>query len=804
MNNWTLSYESFEPEQQALREALCTIGNGYFCTRGAAPEASADETHYPGTYLAGGYNRLKTTIADRTIENEDLVNFPNWLPLSFRIEGGAWFDLAGVDILEYHQKFNLKCGLLHRRVRFKDSEERISTLTQRSLVHMSQRHLGALETTLTAENWGGLVEFRTALDGRVKNDNVERYRDLAGEHLVPLMTEQSDPETLLLKVRTSQSRLEMAQAARTRVFIDGMPQNPERQFFEQEGYVAQSFKLQLAPSVTVCIEKVVAIFTHRDEAISECGREACKELKRSPGFDHLLKTHSLAWSHIWKHFNLELQGDDKMHQVQMITRLHVFHLLQTVSLHTIELDIGVPARGWHGEAYRGHIFWDELFIFPLLNLRFPEITRSLLKYRYRRLSEARAAARDAGYRGAMFPWQSGSNGREESQKVHLNPQSGNWIADNSRLQRHVNAAIAWNVWQYYQVTGDMEFLSFYGAEIILEIARFWAGMTSWNKECGRYEILGVMGPDEYHDAYPDTDRPGLDNNAYTNIMAVWTLVCAMNVLKTLSDERCEELYAVLELDDEEISHWEDISRKMRLVFHGDGIISQFEGYEKLKELDWDTYHAKHGKVMRLDRILEAEGDSPNRYKCSKQADVLMLFYLFTSEELSEIFERLDYPFVYETIPENIKYYIARTSHGSTLSQIVHAWVLTRSDREGSWELFNQALYADVKDIQGGTTPEGIHLGAMSGTVDLLQRNYTGIETRADILHFNPCLPRGLDALKLWIRYRGQSLEVTVTPRRLTVKCLKCGVAPVKICCCEQESIVEGGQTLSWDLEHCAG
>ncbi len=800
MNNRALTYESFEPEQQCLREALCTVGNGYFCTRGAAPEATADDIHYPGTYLAGGYNRLKTTIADRTIENEDLVNFPNWLPLSFRIEGGAWFDLAVVDILEYRQELDLKCGLLQRMVRFRDSEQRISTLRQSCLVHMSQRHLAALDTTLTAENWTGLVEFRSALDGRVKNNNVKRYRDLAGEHLVPLETDQPDPETIFLKVRTSQSRLEMAQAARNRIFIDGELQTPERKLFEQEGYVAQSFVLHLEKSCKVRIEKVVALFTNRDEAISECGLEACKELKRSPDFERLLETHSLAWSHLWHHFSLELQGDDGMQQVQMILHLHIFHLLQTASLHTIELDIGIPSRGWHGEAYRGHVFWDELFIFPLLNLRLPEITRSLLKYRYRRLPEARAAALEAGYRGAMFPWQSGSNGREESQQVHLNPQSGNWIPDNSRLQRHVNAAIVWNVWQYYQVTRDMEFLSFYGAEMILEIARFWASLASWNKECDRYEILGVMGPDEYHDSYPDLDRRGLDNNAYTNVMAVWTLICAIEVLKIISDERREELYANLEIDDKEIGRWEDISRKMRLVFHADGIISQFEGYEKLKELDWDAYHAKHGKVMRLDRILEAEGDTPNRYKCSKQADVLMLFYLFTSEELSEIFERLDYPFAYETIPENIDYYIARTSHGSTLSQVVHSWVLTRSDREGSWQMFNQALLADINDIQGGTTPEGIHLGAMAGTVDLLQRNYTGIEARGDMLHLNPCLPRELDCLKLWLRYRGQSLQVEVTATRLTIKCLQCGVAPVRICCLEQESNIEGGQTLSWDLE----
>lgn len=799
MNSWSLIYDNFDPGQEKLREALCTVGNGYFCTRGAAPEAVADEVHYPGTYLAGGYNRLTTEIAGRTVENENLVNFPDWLPLGFRIEGGAWFDLGAVDILNFRQELDLKSGVLHRTVRFQDRERHISELRQRRLVHMCNRHLAALDTTLTAENWSGRVEFRSALDGRVKNGNVERYRELASEHLEPLATSQLDQETICLKVRTSQSRLEMAQAARTRIFAGDRQQAPERRLEQEEGYVAQIFEVQLKRAESVRIEKVVALFTSRDEAISECGLEAGKEISRAPAFEELHEHHSRAWGHLWHRFGLDIEENDGAERVRRILRLHIFHLLQTVSLHSIELDVGVPPRGWHGEAYRGHVFWDELFIFPLLNLRTPEITRSLLKYRYRRLSEARAAARAAGHRGAMFPWQSGSNGREESQEVHLNPESGNWIPDHSRLQRHVNAAIAWNVWQYYQVTGDTEFLSFYGAEMILEIARFWASLASWNEEEGRYEILGVMGPDEYHDAYPDAERAGLDNNAYTNVLAVWTLMTALEVLQVLSDERRQELCETLELAQKEIDHWEDVSRRMRLVFHGDGIISQFEGYGELKEFDWEAYRARHGKVMRLDRILEAENDTPNRYKCSKQADVLMLFYLFSSEELHAIFERLGYPFEYETIPKNITYYLERTSHGSTLSQVVHSWVLSRSDREGSWRLFTEALRADIDDIQGGTTPEGIHLGAMAGTVDLVQRGYTGIETRGDVLRLNPCLPRDLRRLKLRLRYRGQSLELEVTSRRLSVTCLQCGLEPVKICCREEETTIEGGQTLTWDL-----
>ncbi|MGW8311921.1 MAG: glycoside hydrolase family 65 protein [Desulfuromonadales bacterium] len=800
MNSWTLSYDSFDPGQQNLREALCTVGNGYFCTRGSAPEAVADSVHYPGTYLAGGYNRLETDIAGRTVENEDLVNFPNWLSLSFRIEDGDWFDLAAVVIHDYRQQLDLKNGVLRRTVRFQDEGQRITRLQQCCMVHMCDRHLAALETVLTAENWSGRIEVRSGLDGRIENANVARYRDLASNHLDPLTVRELDREIIFLKVRTRQSRLEMAQAARTRIFFKGERQDPVRRLEQDTAYIAQTIKLNLEQAEPVRIEKTVALYTNRDEAIAECALEAHQAVRRAAGFEALLGKHSLAWNHLWRYFGFEFEDSNDSERVTMILHLHVFHLLQTVSLHSIELDVGVPSRGWHGEAYRGHVFWDELFIFPLLNLRCPEITRALLKYRYRRLPEARAAARQAGYHGAMYPWQSGSNGREESQEVHLNPKSGNWIPDNSRLQRHVNAAIAWNIWQYYQVTCDNEFLAYYGAEMILEIARFWASMATWNEPLGRYEILGIMGPDEYHDSYPDAERPGLDNNAYTNLMAVWTLICAIDVLQVLHMERRAELCASLALHEEEIALWEKISRKMRLVFHADGILSQFEGYEDLEEFDWETYRARHGKVMRLDRILEAEDDTPNRYRCSKQADVLMLFYLFSSEELRELFERLDYQFARKTIPRNIEYYIQRTSHGSTLSQVVHSWVLSRSDREGSWQMFKQALHSDIDDIQGGTTPEGIHLGAMAGTVDLLQRGYTGIETRGDALRLNPCLPRELRHLRMRLRYRGHSLELEVSTERLSVSCLESGLEPVKLSCCGDEVTIRGGQTLSWDLE----
>jgi alpha,alpha-trehalase len=794
MSTWKHRYDGFEAEQQGLREALLTLGNGYFATRGAAEEAEADGTHYPGTYLAGGYNRAETELQGRVVENEDLVNFPNWLPLNFCVEDGDWFSLNDVDILDYRQELDMKRGVMDRELRFRDRQGRESTLWSRRLVHMGNKNLAAIEWRLRPENWSGRLTVRSALDGRVVNAGVERYRKLEGRHLEPLESGEVGEDGIYLLVQTRQSRIQVAQAARTQVFLDDKPLVVERQKVVEPDYVAELVSLEVPQGATLGVEKVVALYSSRDRAVSEAGLEARQAIARAEGFERLLETHVRAWRHLWRRCDIVLNGHNH-ERTQCILRFHLFHLLQTVSFNTIDLDVGVPARGWHGEAYRGHIFWDELFIFPYLTFRIPELTRALLRYRHRRLDAARHAAREAGFAGALYPWQSGSNGREETQKLHLNPKSGRWLPDNSHLQYHVNAAIAYNVWQYYKVTHDFEFLSFYGAEMILEIARFWTSIASYNQKLGRYEILKVMGPDEFHDAMPGAAEPGLDNNTYTNVMAVWVLTCALRVLERLGEDRRKELRETLELSSEEIARWEEISRKMRVVFHEDGVLSQFEGYEDLDELDWEGYRQRYGDIHRLDRILEAEGDSPNRYKASKQADQLMLFYLFSAEELFEIFERLGYPFDPTIIPKTIDYCLQRSSHGSTLSRVAHAWVLARSDRARSWRLFNEALESDVSDVQRGATREGIHLGAMAGTVDLVQRCYLGLEVREDAVWMSPVLPEEMRHLELRLRYRGRWLDVAIDDGRLKVSARRDWAAEVEVGVKDELYLLKPGESI---------
>lgn len=416
MSDWSLVYEDYAPGQQGLRETLCTLGNGYFATRGAAPEAVADDVNYPGSYLAGCYNRLVSEIDGHELENEDLVNVPNWLPVVFRIDDGPWLRPDEIEYLDYRQTLDLKQGVLHRTARLRDTAGRITRWAERRLVSMADPHLAALEIKLTPENWTGRLTIRSALDGSVINAGIPRYRQLNSRHLETMESTQAGEDTILLRCRTVQSRREIVEAARTLLFRNGERLVTERNLERQPDFVAWDLWFDAVEGQEITLEKIVALYTSRDPAISEPGLAALQKLAHAGSFETLLAAHRRTWADLWEECRVTIETTANS-GMQMKLNLHIFHLLQTVSVHSIDLDVGVPPRGWHGEAYRGHIMWDELFIFPYLSLRKPVLTRALLRYRHRRLEQARLAAKAAGFRGAMFPWQSGSDGREESQQI---------------------------------------------------------------------------------------------------------------------------------------------------------------------------------------------------------------------------------------------------------------------------------------------------------------------------------------------------------------------------------------------------
>lgn len=756
---WTLSYDSFQPAEERRREALCTLGNGYLATRGSAPEPGSGG--YRGTYLAGCYDRLTSRVAGSETDDESMVNVTDWLPWTYSVDGGGWFDLAEVTILSYRQELDLRHGVLTRQVRYRDTANRTSRVVQRRLVDMANPYRAASSVTLCSEDWSGRVRLRSGLDASVRNCGVERYAQLADRHL-HVRSLAADAGVLVADTTAVQSQVRIVTAA-VHHLLDASAdawrsvRDGDRIWWQTDTSVVAGAELTL--------DKTVVYHTSRDRAISEPGEAAVAEVQDAGGFDTVLEGHVLAWRQLWDGVRLRFGGSiDRLRAI----RLHTFQLLQTMSAHTADLDVGVPARGLSGEAYRGHVFWDELFVLPTLTAWLPQVARGALRYRYRRLPQARRAARAAGHVGAMFPWQSGSDGREESPATHLNPRSGRWVPDHSRLAHHVGLAVAFNVWQYHRATGDREFLHGPGAEILVEVARFFASLACYDRSQDRYVIRGVIGPDEFHTRYPDSDRPGIDNNTYTNVMTAWVLRRAGDLLTDLPESWRRELSERLGMDPHEHSRWEHVMTRLTVPLLDNGMLAQFEGYQQLEELDWAGYRDRYGNIQRLDRILEAEGDDINRYRASKQADVLMLLDLLPAGELAAVLAQLGCPFNLGEIPHLIDYYLARTSHGSTLSSLVHAWVLARAHRHQAEQYLDEVLSADIADIQGGTTAEGIHLGAMAGSVDLVRRCFAGIEVHDDALLIEPRWPAELGTLELRQRYQGHSLAVSIRHDQLTI------------------------------------
>ena len=769
-DGWVLSYEGFDPEEEKLREALCTVGNGYLGTRGCFEGERASDVHYPGTYIAGIYNNLPTRIKDRKVYNDDLVNCPNWLPIEFRIGGGDFLSPLKLEVLSYVQTLNMREGVMERSIVCRDRMGRISRICSKRFASMADPHLCAIRYEITPVNYSDLITVRSSLDGSVTNDGVARYRTLNSKHLSPV-DQGKNRDGIFLHVQTNRSKYQVVASARTAVSMDGKPLMVKKRIRQGRATVSEEISIPAQENSTYSVDKLVSVYTSRDPGISSPRKAARKALSRARTFQALHRAHQRAWKALWEKCDIQITGD---RFVQKVVRLHIYHLLVTASAHHKGPDVGIPARGLHGEAYRGHIFWDELYIVPFFNLRLPEVSRAHLMYRYRRLDAARKYARQNRYRGAMYPWQTASDGREVTQFIHYNPQDDTWGPDLSRRQRHVSIAVFYDVWKHLCDTGDRRFLEEYGGEMMLEIARFWASITQFNADTGRYHIEGVMGPDEFHEKLPGSNEheEGLKDNSYTNIMVVWLLEKALELIGNLPKATLEKLHRKTGFQINETKRWEDITRKMNVVFLNRKVLGQFDGYHQLKELDWEAYRRKHGTIGRMDRILKAEGDSPDAYKVTKQPDALMMFFLLPAPEVVRILRRLDYsvgdPLLF--LRENFNYYEKRTTHGSTLSSIVHGLIASDLGLDDlAWGWFLKAARSDLFDTQGGTTREGIHCGVMAGTVDFITRCFAGIDLSTEQPQIHPRLPKHWAKLAFKIRHRNIGYEFELSQRAIKVR-----------------------------------
>jgi len=771
-DNWHLRFFDYDPSKERTREALCTIGNGYFGTRGVNFENCANSINYPGTYIAGVYNELESNIDELKIKNEDLVNCPNWIPITFKIEDGKWFDLNSFQnnsqgkIIQYERGINFKTGIYSRTIIVEQLDGDQTKIISKRCASMANPHLGLIEYHIIPQNYSKRITIKSYLDGSISNSGVPRYSSLNSRHLEFIHSSGENNISYLL-VKTNQSNIHIAEVAKLQLSENGNPISPILTHTSQNLKINSICSIILKEKQDLSVHKIVSIFTNQQYDVSDPLRSGLTTIENVAPFDNLIQNHKDEWAKLWNSMGIEIVGD---RLIQKLIRLHEYHILTSASLHNQDFDFGILARGLSGESYRGHIFWDEIFILPFFNGFFPDVSRSSLMYRYRRLEAAKINAEQHGYKGAMYPWQSGLNGFETTQKIHLNPISGKWGPDHSYLQKHVSLAIAYNVWNYYASTNDSEFLFNYGAEMFFEISKFWTSSVIYNKITERYDIKDVVGPDEFHEKLPNSPNVGLTNNAYTNFLVVWLLHRSFDILELMEGSQKSHFLKRMQISMEEIAAWREISQKLTINFSSLGIIEQFEGYFNLEELDWDHYRITIGKIERLDRILKAENKDPNQFKVAKQADALMIFYLFSINEINQILNRMGYPITEDVLKWNYDYYITRTSHGSTLSRVVHSKLAEQLKQHSfGYKLYLEALTSDIFDIQGGTTGEGIHTGVMASTIMGLINIYAGVRFVNNSISITPNLPVSIRSIRFKILHKQISYNLEIMIHSVKIK-----------------------------------
>ncbi len=716
--NWYVSETAFNPQTIHQMETVFAIGNGYLGVRGTFEEG------YPGDQPATLINGV---FDAHPLFHTELVNMPNGLPLILKI-GGERFRMDQGKVVACYRGLDLHTGVLTRLVRWQSPSGHMVDIRVERFASLADPHILGIRCEMIPLNFAGPVEVAAGINGYAFNPELYHWHHL--DQGAP------DPQSVYLRVRTRQSGIEACLAACLTV---SAPREVTYGLVDCENAPAIVARTDIRPGERLRAEKLVTIFTGRE--VPDVYRAALDVLERArgAGYDDLRAASDAAWAREWAECNIVIEGDD---EADLAVRYNLFQLLAAAPRHDDR--VSIPARTLSGFGYRGHVFWDtDMFILPFFIWTRPEIARNLLMYRYHTLPGARRKAQRAGYEGAMYAWESADTGDETTPRWVPGPTGELVRIWCGEIEDHITADVAYAVMQYWQVTGDDAFMRDYGAEILLDTARFWASRVVWNEERGVYEIRGVIGPDEYHEH--------VHNNAYTNGMARWNLQAALEVLSWLRrtyPEKAAELEARLDLTEERLNRWADIIGCIYIPHDPEsGLIEQFEGFFDLEDPDLAALEPRRCSVQLIFGI-----EGTQRYQVLKQPDVLMLLYLLQ--------DRYDE----ETLRRNWEYYTPRTdlSYGSSLGPAIHAALAARlGAMEQAYGHFTHAAFTDLRDLRGNTD-HGVHAATAGGVWQAVVFGFAGLRVRGEGVEFQPALPPHWKRLAFSVRWRGERVPVEIT------------------------------------------
>ncbi|WP_461201340.1 glycoside hydrolase family 65 protein [Anoxybacillus sp. TBDG-1] len=739
--NWIVSEVQFNPYALGKCEAIMALGNGYMGLRSATEESYVGQVR--NLFVAGTFNQFDEYEVTELPNAPDVVELDIWL-------NGEKFSLEKGKIIHYRRDLNIKDAELVRHVIWENARGEQFEFMFRRFVSLKNLHLIGMKVEMKPLNCAANIHITSGINGQMTNSGAQHFHE--GEKRI------FDKTYLQLIQTTTESKIDFVVNATHRYMIDGkeIEKDPRMAIDRRKVFIQVAFDVKQGETLT--FEKLANVYTSRDKAydhdaysLDVMRQEALSDLKEEAkkGYDALFAENVSEWKKRWEQMNITIESENEFDQLAI--RFAHYHLIIMTPAH--DARFGVAAKGLTGEGYKGHSFWDtEIFILPFFTYTFPHIARSLLEYRYNTIEGARRKAKANGYEGAMYPWESAFTGDEVTPvwgavDIVTGKATKIW---SGFIEQHITSDIAFAVWQYYKVTGDEDFMKRCGYEMLFDTATFWASRLEWNEEKKQYHINDVIGPDEY--------KEHVNNNAFTNYMAHWNIETAIRYYEKLKETNPALLDALHEKIGvhESYKKWKE---KVDLIYlpqprEEDLVIPQDDTYLTKQIIDLTKYK----KQTRVGTIFEDYNlEQVNNIQVSKQADIMVLFYL------------LENKFSQEVKRANWSYYEPKTLHDSSLSLSTHCILASdMDDRELAYALFEQAARIDLGPNMK-SSDHGMHTASIGGVWQSVVCGFGGVRMLDGKLRIHPKLPKQWKKLSFPIYWRGDRLEVTVTHEQLVVK-----------------------------------
>jgi maltose phosphorylase len=746
IDEWQIVEEGFHPEINREAESIFSLGNGCMGQRANFEENYSGDS-LSGSYVAGVYYPDKTRVGWWKNGYPEyfakVINSPKWIGVDLSINGRR-LDLAKVKINSFRRVLDMKEGYLERSFTWHLSKGHNVEIKTMRFLSLADPDLGIIRYCVKSLDFKGTAEFNIYMDGEVRNEDTNY-----GEKFWEDISSDADEGQGIITSRTLKTGFYVSSGMKWLIQKKEKTLKTTSEVTSKPGYAANMVKIDIKPGEEIVLFKYVSVQSSLNHNIKDLIGVVKNRLTYASdkGYDRLFKNHRKEWEKIWQTSDVAIEGDIA---AQQAIRFSIFHLNETYTGKDERLNIG--PKGFTGEKYGGSTYWDtEAFALPFFLKTAPvAVAKNLVLYRYKHLQKSIENAAKLGFKdgAALYPMVT-MNGEE----CH-----NEWEITFEEIHR--NGAIAFAIYNYIRHTGDKDYLSDYGLEVLIGLSRFWSQRVTFSGNLGKYVILGVTGPNEYEN--------NVNNNWYTNTIAVWTLsytIESLSDMKTNNPGKFKKLTSGTGLRfEEETDFWQKIVNNMHFPFDEKrGVFLQQDGFTD-KELkpaasipDQERPINQH---WSWDRIL--------RSCFIKQADVLQGLYFLEENYDTEIIKR------------NFDFYEPMTVHESSLSSCVHSILSSRiGNIDKAYELYLRTARLDLDDYNNEVS-EGLHITSMAGTWLAIVEGFGGMRVMDNCVILNPLIPGKWKSYTFHARYREVLFRVRVTKSKITVTNLSRNALSLKI------------------------